>query len=69
MGGVRFGMNNIISYISANRKYIFYVDSRDVQIGGQGERQARRVVAALVEHGVLVAESTRAPGDWPFPGH
>jgi Fic family protein len=28
---------------------------------GTGERQARRIVAALVERGVLAAESTRAP--------
>ena len=30
-------------------------------IVGTGDRQARRVVSALVEQGVLTSESTRAP--------
>jgi predicted ArsR family transcriptional regulator len=30
-------------------------------IVGTGERQARRVVSALIERGVLISESTRAP--------
>src|SRR6266513_194477 len=30
-------------------------------IVGTGDRQARRVVSALIEHGVLTSESTRAP--------
>jgi Fic family protein len=34
---------------------------------GTGERQARRVVSALVEKGVLVAESPRAPLRLAFP--
>ena len=36
-------------------------------IVGTGERQARRVVSALVDHGVLVSESTRAPLRLAFP--
>lgn len=34
---------------------------------GTGERQARRVVAALVDKGVVVSESTRAPLRLAFP--
>jgi Fic family protein len=34
---------------------------------GTGERQARRVVSALLEHGVLMSESTRAPLRLAFP--
>ena len=34
---------------------------------GTGERQARRVVSALIERGVLVSESTRAPLRLAFP--
>lgn len=34
---------------------------------GAGERHARRIVAALVERGVLVADSTRAPLRLVFP--
>ena len=34
---------------------------------GTGDRQARRVVSALLEHGVLVSESTRAPLCLTFP--
>lgn len=36
-------------------------------IVGTGERQARRVVSALAERGVLVSESTRAPLRLAFP--
>jgi hypothetical protein len=36
-------------------------------IVGTGERQARRIVSALVELGVLVSESTRAPLRLAFP--
>jgi Fic family protein len=36
-------------------------------IVGTGERQARRVVSALLERGVLVSESTRAPLRLTFP--
>ena len=36
-------------------------------IVGTGERQARRVVSALLEQGVLVSESTRAPLRLAFP--
>lgn len=34
---------------------------------GASERQARRVVSSLMEHGVLVSESTRAPLRLAFP--
>jgi len=34
---------------------------------GTGERQARRIVAGLIERGVLVAESSRAPLNLAFP--
>jgi Fic family protein len=34
---------------------------------GTGERQARRVVSALIERGVLLSESTRAPLRLAFP--
>jgi len=34
---------------------------------GTGDRQARRVVATLIEHGVVVSESTRAPLRLAFP--
>jgi aspartokinase len=34
---------------------------------GTGERQARRVVSALLERGVLAAESSRAPLRLVFP--
>lgn len=34
---------------------------------GTGERQARRIVAALIEKGVLASESTRAPLRLAFP--
>ena len=34
---------------------------------GTGERQARRVVSALVDKGVLVSESSRAPLRLVFP--
>jgi hypothetical protein len=34
---------------------------------GTGERQARRVVSALVEKGVLTSESSRAPLRLAFP--
>jgi hypothetical protein len=36
-------------------------------IVGTGERQARRVVSALTDHGVLISESTRAPLHLAFP--
>jgi len=36
-------------------------------IVGTGERQARRVVSALIEYGVLLSESTRAPLRLAFP--
>ena len=36
-------------------------------IVGTGERQARRVVSALLEHGVLSSASTRAPLRLAFP--
>lgn len=36
-------------------------------IVGTGERQARRVVSGLTEHGVLVSESSRAPLRLAFP--
>jgi Fic family protein len=36
-------------------------------IVGTGERQARRVVSALVDKGVLISESTRAPLRLAFP--
>jgi Fic family protein len=36
-------------------------------IVGTSERQARRVVSALLERGVLVSESTRAPLRLTFP--
>lgn len=36
-------------------------------IVGTGERQARRVVSALVDHGVVTSESTRAPLHLAFP--
>jgi Fic family protein len=36
-------------------------------IVGTGDRQARRVVSALIDHGVLVSESTRAPLQLAFP--
>jgi Fic family protein len=36
-------------------------------IVGTGERQARRVVSALIEQGVLVSDSTRAPLRLAFP--
>ena len=34
---------------------------------GTGERQARRIVSALIERGVLTAESPRAPLRLAFP--
>ena len=34
---------------------------------GAGERHARRIVAALLDRGVLVSESTRAPLRLAFP--
>ena len=37
-------------------------------IVGTGDRQARRVVSALIDRGVLVSESTRAPLAPGFPG-
>ena len=36
-------------------------------IVGTGERQARRVVSALIDRGVLISESTRAPLRLTFP--
>jgi hypothetical protein len=36
-------------------------------IVGTGDRQARRVVSRLIEHGVLVSESSRAPLRLAFP--
>ncbi len=36
-------------------------------IVGTGERQARRVVSALIDQGVLISESTRAPLRLAFP--
>src|SRR5579863_10446899 len=36
-------------------------------IVGAGERQARRVVSALLERGVLLSESTRTPLRLAFP--
>ncbi|WP_215882565.1 hypothetical protein [Acidithiobacillus sulfurivorans] len=36
-------------------------------IVGTGERQARRVVSALIDHGVVTAGSTRAPLRLNFP--
>jgi Fic family protein len=36
-------------------------------IVGTGDRQARRVVSALLEHGVLQSASTRAPLRLAFP--
>ncbi len=36
-------------------------------IVGTGERQARRVICALLERGVLVSNSTRAPLRLAFP--
>jgi len=40
---------------------------RDLQIVGTGDRQARRVISALVDLGVLTAESTRADLRLAFP--
>jgi hypothetical protein len=37
------------------------------ELVGTGERQARRVVSALIERGVLLSESTRAPLRLAFP--
>lgn len=37
------------------------------EIVGAGDRQARRIVSSLVEHGVLVSESSRAPLRLAFP--
>ena len=34
---------------------------------GTGDRQARRVVSALIERGVLISESSRAPLRLAFP--
>jgi Fic family protein len=36
-------------------------------IAGTGERQARRIVSALVEAGVLVSDGARAPLRLTFP--
>ena len=36
-------------------------------IVGTGDRQARRVVSALIERGVLISESSRAPLRLAFP--
>ena len=36
-------------------------------IVGTGERQARRVVSVLIDHGVVTSESTRAPLHLTFP--
>ncbi len=36
-------------------------------VTGTGERQARRIVSALVDKGVLVSESPRAPLRLAFP--
>jgi hypothetical protein len=36
-------------------------------IVGTGDRQARRVVSALIDRGVLVSDSTRAPLRLAFP--
>ena len=36
-------------------------------IVGTGERQARRIVSALIDQGVLTSESTRAPLRLAFP--
>ena len=36
-------------------------------IVGTGQRQARRIVSALVDKGVLTSESTRAPLRLAFP--
>jgi hypothetical protein len=36
-------------------------------IVGTGDRQARRVVSALIDRGVLLSESTRAPLRLAFP--
>jgi hypothetical protein len=36
-------------------------------IVGTGDRQARRVVSALIDRGVLVSESSRAPLRLAFP--
>lgn len=36
-------------------------------VAGTGERQARRIVSALVDQGVLISESTRAPLRLAFP--
>ena len=37
------------------------------EIIGTGDRQARRIVAALTDQGVLASESTRAPLRLAFP--
>jgi hypothetical protein len=39
----------------------------DAVILNTGERQARRVVSALTDHGVLTSESSRAPLHLAFP--
>jgi len=36
-------------------------------IVGTGDRQARRLVSALIERGVLISESSRAPVRLAFP--
>jgi len=36
---------------------------------GTGDRQARRIVSALIEKGVLVSDSARAPLRLVFPGN
>ena len=41
--------------------------AESANVVGTGERQARRVVSALIERGVLVSESTRAPLRLAFP--
>lgn len=48
---------------SMNCYYSNLIEGRD----GTGDRQARRVVSALLERGVLLSDSTRAPLRLAFP--
>lgn len=36
---------------------------------GLSERQSRRIVAALIEHGAIISATTRAPLCLAFPAH
>jgi hypothetical protein len=60
-------MNKMRPKAGAALEALLYRGGDAAAILGTGDRQARRVVSALIAQGVLTSESTRAPLRLAFP--